>query len=370
MNNYWEEEFFYDKDFNKMEDVAIAGDCVQQLTAIVMKQHFKGRYNQYAVYMNDISFNVSCDNENYITRSAVKSNGIRIERRAFSKNRVIVKKDLDRAMQAITEALKQFGYAVIRTVDSYLPFSIYWNEEFDMTKFQENGHFIMIISEDRDNYYFIDQLTEVIPDKFKHIPERKDIGICSKKVFAKALSLYVKVLTINFEEDNILGAEQFGNEILRISIRNYNNNIFTRITADEKVHIIGGQEAVNYFKWAYNEGKLLLDKKVYNPGIKDYCNVDIAKELMNGATGLKNRRMVLKGYFESSNTLPMDEALIAAINNSIDAWDKFKNVIIRKGYKKSYIFEEREEKYIRGVVNGEEEMFARLQEYCYKNGIL
>ena len=51
MENYLTEEFFYDKDFIKMDDVAIAGDCVQQLAAIMMKKQFGSKYNKYAVYM-------------------------------------------------------------------------------------------------------------------------------------------------------------------------------------------------------------------------------------------------------------------------------------------------------------------------------
>ena len=86
---------------------------------------------------------------------------------------------------------------------------------------------------------------------------------------------------------------------------------------------------------ACKEGKFILNKKVYNSTIKGYCDFDIGHELMNGATGLKNRRLVLKGFLQNKVLLDTEE-LITSVNNSIEVWDRFKNY--KKNIKKRIFF--------------------------------
>lgn len=362
MNNYLLEDFFYDKDFNIIEDVAIAGDCVQQLLAIIMKKKVNKNYNQYAVYMGDISFNISVDNGGYITRSAIKSNETLNAKNILQKNRIIIRNDCEKAMKAITQALNTEGYAILRTVDAYLPFSIYSNEKYNLDNFQENGHFIMIVAEDNNNYYFIDQLTEVKLESFKHVNLRKDIGVCEKDIFKTPLSFYAKIITAEFNEENILNAGLTGSRIINESVDNFYNNISTRITEDTKIKIIGGKVALEYLLNACKEGKFILNKKVYNSTIKGYCDFDIGHELMNGATGLKNRRLVLKGFLQNKVLLDTEE-LITSVNNSIEVWDRFKNHIIKKILKKEYFFGGKDIDYIEKIVDAEKEMFKCMSFY-------
>lgn len=347
-----------------MEDVAIAGDCVQQLAAIMMKKQFGDKYNKYAVYMGDMAFNVAIDNEGYIARSAIKSNEIDIKRNFVRKKKIIIQNDYKATVRAISDALATEGYAVLRTVDAYLPFSIYYVEDgsYDINTFQELGHVIMIVYEDEENYYFIEQLQEMNEDKYTHVKSRKDIGWCSKEVFKKALSVYAKIFTFEFNEQGIIESTMFVDEIISKSVEHFYGNISTRISRDKRGLIIGGQAALEYLGVAYNEGKIVLNKKVYNSTLKGYCDFDIGRELMNGATGLKNRRLVLKGFLEERKQSEKDRDLIIALDRSIKIWDRFKNRIIKKCYKKDFCISEKELVLIEEIISAEKKLFELLRD--------
>lgn len=368
MDNYLEEDFFYDKDFNKIEDVAIAGNCMQQLIAIVMKKYLKRRHIPFAIYLNDLSFNIKKDSQGYLSRSAIRSNIIFVNQEYYKKRISIIKDDLAASLNLISDALNTYGYAILRTVDAYLPFSIYYNNTYDVTLFQETGHVLMIVNEDNDNYYYIEQLSEVNKDLFVHVESRKDIGVCPKRVFYKSLAKYTKVITIDFNEEYIVNAGKNVSEIIKESIEHYYNNSVVRTDIDENTQIIGGRSAIYYFEEAYRSKRLVLDKKVYNVALKGYCEVDVGRELMNGATGIVNRRILLRHCLEDDKLNESYIRMVHYICKSIDAWEQFKNRIMVKYCRKDYEIEEDDFKYIKGIIDAEEEMFSALKEIVNSKG--
>lgn len=357
--DYINEAFFYDRDFVKDEEVAIAGDCMQQLIAIMMKKAYGGLYNPYAIYADNFSFNVAADKEGYITRSAIKSNETSVLRKTRKKNKTTVWKDYEGAEAAITKALKEYGYAILRTVDAYLPFSIYYNpENYNMKDFGENGHVIMILDEDEDNYIFIDQMTEVNMDTYRHIPLRRDIGIWPKSEFKKPLSEYARVTTVDFYPDEIRKAEAVVDKIIAESVDYYYNDYATR-KAGENMSVFGGRSGVNKLLDMFLEGKTELQKNVFNPGINAYSKMKLGQELMNGITGIQNRRLVLKGLTEH-DAKGKYVSLNEPVRECIEAWGKLKNNIMKEYYRKRIALNEKNEEYFRNVVNCEERLFEAM----------
>lgn len=360
MNNFEQEAYFYDKDFNKQEDVAIAGDCVQQLIAIIMKMKVSVTYNPFSLYMNDISFNFAVDREGYPSRSSIKSNEIRDDFCFARRYRTIVRHNYELAKKTISEALDKYGYAILRTVDGFLPFSIYRNENGDLSRFSENGHFIMIVSEDQENYYYIDQLSEVDEKYYVHIASRKDIGVCRKEFFEKPLSFYAKVITVEFDENAIDQAYAHGMKMIEKSVEHFYKNITLRQSEDSNISIVGGKAALEHMVKAFDDGRMILDKRVYNDSIRDYCSVDIGRELMNGATGQKNRRMVLKGFFEKSDIENRD-MLAEAAGEAYEAWEAFKNRLIKKTFKRDFLMNEKDRKYVANIVDTDKQLFELMR---------
>lgn len=357
--DYINEAFFYDKDFVKDEEVAIAGDCMQQLIAIMMKKAYGGQYNPYAIYADNFSFSVAVDEDGYIIRSAIKSNETSVLRKTRKKNKVTVWKDYEGARAAITKALKEYGYAILRTVDAYLPFSIYYNpENYSMSDFAENGHVIMILDEDEDNYVFIDQMTELNMDMYRHIPERKDIGIWPKSEFKKPLSEYARVTTVDFCPEQIKQSEAVVDKIIAESVDYYYNNYATR-EQKGNMTVSGGRSGLIKLLDMFSEGKIELQRSVFNTGINAYSNMKLGQELMNGITGIQNRRLVLKGLidYDSENKYAL---LTEPVEACIEVWGKLKNNIMKDYYRKSRFLNVRNEEYFRKAVDCEDRLFEAM----------
>lgn len=358
--NYINEAFFYDRNFVKDEEVAIAGDCMQQLIAIMMKKAYGGQYNPYAIYADNFSFNVAVDKDGYITRSAIKSNETSVKRKTRRKNKVIVWKDCAVAEAAITKALSEYGYAILRTVDAYLPFSIYYNpENYDMANFGENGHVIMILDEDEDNYIFVDQMTELNMDMYRHIPERKDIGIWPKSEFAKPLSEYARITTVDFIAEEINKVDGVIDEIIEESVNYYYNNVSTR-QGTETMTVAGGRSGVLKLCDMFTEGRLELQRCVFNTGINAYSNMKIGQELMNGITGIQNRRLVLKGLADCDKENRYEQ-LKKPLDECIEVWGKLKNRIMKEYYRKSAALSGKDEKYFNEILVCEDRLFEVMQ---------
>ena len=126
----------------------------------------------------------------------------------------------------IQDILEKHKYAILRTADALLPFSVYYQpDNFITSKFNPEGHVFMIIGEDDENYYYVEQLSEVNEKGYRHVPGRNDIGVYEKEKFREALSIFAGVAVFQFRRQNILRSHEFSMEILRKMGYHYYNNI-------------------------------------------------------------------------------------------------------------------------------------------------
>jgi uncharacterized protein YvpB len=151
--------------------------------------------NNYAMAVEDISFNIILDERGIPTRSAMKCNESSIDKNMIKINQIVVRGNGSKAIKLIEDFLEKEEMVIIRTIDSYLPFSIHYNPNIDPNKFSEIGHVFMIVGQDEYNFYYVDQISELDKKNYKSANERQDIGVYSKKDFMKSLSFYTRVMT-------------------------------------------------------------------------------------------------------------------------------------------------------------------------------
>ena len=72
--NFLERTYFYDKNMVKDEIIPMAGNCYQQLMAIIMKNILKDEDINYSdIFLKDLSFCVRIANNSFL-RSSIKGN--------------------------------------------------------------------------------------------------------------------------------------------------------------------------------------------------------------------------------------------------------------------------------------------------------
>ncbi len=317
--NFLERDYFYDSNMKKDEKVAMVGNCLEQLAAIIMKNIYPGEIDYYAMAIEDLSFHVRYDRQGYLTRSALKCNETGLGRKPWIFRKEVIVYHREEAIAALKHSLVTYGYAIVRTADGHLEFSKNYNEAsgendtFDYGKFPEMGHVFLIIGEDEDNYYYIEQPNEINRKYYIHAGGRRDIGMYPKEKFYRAFELYLGLFFVEFHEEDMDHGGQLGQRILRQSKANFQDNYASRAPENDSFSILGGRAALIKIKDMLEQGKFVLDRKVFHPSVQAYGSHTIGEEFLNGMTSILNRREAMEGYLrnqgQESDVLARDIAL-------------------------------------------------------------
>lgn len=301
--NFADREYFYNSEMKKDEQVAIVGNCLEQLAAIIMKNTYEGPIDYYAMAIGDLSFHVRFDREGYFVRSALKCNETGINNKPWTINKQIIIKNGKEAEKALEFSLKTYDYAIVRTVDRYLEFSKIYDEDYckedksDYSNFSEAGHVFLIVGEDEDNYFYVEQSNEINMKKYTCMKGRRDIGVYPKIKFYEAFKRYLGLFYVEFNEDLVYHIGEYGRQIISKSADNFYANYASRVPENDTFSILGGKEALYKLNDMLEQNRIVLDRKVFNPTVMAYKNYSIGEEFLNGMTSILNRRMALNGYF-------------------------------------------------------------------------
>lgn len=364
---FLERTYFYDKNMLKDEIVPLAGNCHEQLIAIVMKNILKNKDINYSnLFLRDLSFYVRVANNNFL-RSSIKGN-ITFDKNMYTCLDIKIKNDGKKSVYLMDKMLDKNGYVIFRTVDAMLPFSVYYNDKFhDMRDFKESGHVMMMIGRDEKYYYFVDQLSELNLKKMMHPRKRPDIGMYEKEKFQKVFEKCLIIENVIFKESYLQSINELNNSLIKTSIKRYYNNeykvtndIFIRTYAS-KGEIIGGRQALLWIcKYLLNKTNDLRDK-VYCVTQNTLTRFDAFWELKNGLTGIIYSKKALLYFLQEKK--PCIEPLILSVKQNIERWEKLRNIIIKNYYSKRYNTGNHYLEYVNLVIQFEDNLFKLLRAY-------
>lgn len=365
--NFLEREYFYDSNMQKDDKVAIVGNCLEQLIAIILKNTYIEEIDYYSMAIEDLSFRVRYDKEGYFIRSALKCNETGIEKNLWNIDKRIIIGDEVEAKKALDYSLSTYGYAIVRTADGHLEFSKNFdetcinNDTFDYKAFPENGHVILIIGEDEENYFYIDQPNEINMNNYTHAKGRRDIGVYPKKKFMEAFRRYLCLFFIEFNEKRIRNPDELGSQIIKKSVDNFYNNYFGCAPENDSYDILGGRAALYKLSKMLEQKKMVLNKKVFNPTVMTYKNYTIGEEFLNGMTSIINRREVIKGYFSKKNCCE------TALEEDLNMWKRAKEIVLYQCSRGDIVLR-KEDIGFEQIIEAEEKLFDVLSTYLENEG--
>lgn len=354
--HFWEREYFYDKDMVRDSHVSVAGNCFDQLAAIILKNTTDWIEDYDYIGLEDISIHVLFDKEGYLVRSALKCNDTGYDKNLWHVNRQVIIGDKRKAQAELENVLNTKGYAIIRTADTMLEFSRYYKNDggkFDYQHFSEAGHVFLIVGMDEGNYYYVDQTSELRLDKYIPSVDRRDIGVYPKESFLEVFAYYLGIFTIDFHWDNLKKLTGLCAQIVHQSVRNYYSDYISRMTDGITVYGKGGRAALSYIKDMIEAGKAVLGRPVYQPSTDRISNMRVADELLNGITGIVNRREVLKEYFLKN------EINVIEVEHTLCLWKKWKTVIIDRYTQGGEVLTGKDFDFNK-IVDSEENLFRKL----------
>lgn len=358
--DFREREYFFNHDKSKDTNVAIAGNCFEQLVAIILKNTWESKVDYYALALEDVSFHIICDKDGYLIRSAIKCNDTGINKGLWNISKSIIQRDRKQAQEELENVLNERGYAIVRTVDELLAFSRYFGnygmtkETFDYDRFAEKGHVFLIVGQDKDNYYYVDQPNELDMKYYESVSGRRDIGVYPKEKFLDVFELYLGIYVADFNWEKIENISKVCDSVLIRSVWNFNNNYISRDIKKVNLAGSGGKAALHQLDSMLDEEKLELGRRVYQPSTGEYSKILAGNELLNGITSIENRRKALKGYLYNHSRGA--DAVAAAL----DLWKQWKNIILRRYAEGGGVLAKRDFDYAR-IIEAEENMFSFLE---------
>lgn len=349
--------YFYDQYGKREQKVAISGNCFTQLCAIIyqnLEQEVK--IGCGTLWLNSLLFNIKVKNGLPI-RSCIRNKNTGTEKEVYDTSSVLIEGNEDLAEELMSKMLRERGMVIFRTIDKMLPISKYYDPTFsDLSKFPAMGHVMLMVGEDRNYYYFVDQLNEINKDYCKTADGRKDIFRWPKTEMKKLFGIYLKFILVDFNNMENSKLVKNNYSIIRDSVKGYfegHNNA----REENDVLIFENRAALRWIRKFFDRNDLKLNKRVYRYPQGIETDVTIKDEMINGITGIVNNRMLLIKFLQEIGW----NKDIDSIVNSIEAWNQWKLFMMANYKKEKYELDGKYSAFIDNVFDAEEEMFETLK---------
>ncbi len=347
LEEWLQNNYFKDKSGKMNCIIDSLGDCFAQATYVIGGNSLK-KPDFYKAYLNESTIELRVINdqmcylgtkENVWNRKIVSFYRINGESTASEK---------------ISGLLQSGKIAIISPIVEKLPFEELYDPDYKENK-QKSEHFFSIISEDENNFYFIDNPAVINKKNFVPYEKNEEIGIINKEFFEEVSKGFCIVGTPLFNLKAINKAIKKSKDVFKLSYKNYNK----KSSSDGKITTLYGREAlkkladifasgrmqfsqiapsgdrdlITYFRWRiwHIKGRRNLQvqylKDVYSTDSEAVCDLKNALEESIKSWGLLNDNMYkdfLKGKPDVNDRyIPLIDRIINAETELHSAYHYF-----------------------------------------------
>ncbi len=240
--------YFKDK-YGKSDSVVDSlGDCMAQITYVIGVNKFNDP-DFYKAFLNETTFLLQTEN-NKMSYLGTKEN---VWKRYMILFHIMDENNHEEgtASERISRLLQMKKPAIISPIVERLPFEELYDPEYKLNE-QKSEHFFAIISEDEDNFYFIDNPAVINGENFISYEENNEIGIIRKNDFDEFSKGYCKVLTPIFEQNIIKKTIDECEAVFNFSYDNYNK----KTTLKNNITTFYGIEALKKLSELFESGDM------------------------------------------------------------------------------------------------------------------
>ena len=352
MSEEWLKYHYFKDKYGKSDSVVDSlGDCMAQITYVIGINQFNDP-NFYKAFLNETTLIVKTE-KNKMSYLGTEEN---VWKRDMVQFYVMNEKNHEEgtASEKISRLLKMKKPVIISPIVERLPFEVLYDPEYKSDE-QKSEHFLGIISEDKENFYFIDNPALINRKNFISYEENNEIGIIRKKDFEFYSKGYCMVLTPIFKQDAIKKEIDNCEEVFKYSYEKYKKNTisennfttFYGITALKKLAELfetgdmrfceeapsHDRDLITYFRWRiwHIKGRRNLQirylKEVYGEKSIEVCKLTEALVESCKYWGMLNDNLYkdfLKGKSNAdSKYVPIVEKIIEAENEMHEAYHDF-----------------------------------------------
>lgn len=350
MNNWLKQKYFLDD--NGKTDVIVdsLGDCILQSTYLIGRVMLNNP-ELFAAYLNETTLIFGKSESGDF---ADLHNIDNIHKKDLF---LILGDDCSNGNWAdmISGILFNGSAVLVHPIVERIPYSELYDPEYKKNE-RKSDHFFMIVGEDDENYYIVDNPGVVIKSKFTFYEKNSQIGIMSKELFERIADGCMEIYYVKFDE-----------QVINDEICNWKTAYFNSYSNFQKIDEV--KNGINYF---YGRKSLEMLRGIFESekySLEDIApskDRDMLKYFLWKIWSIKGRRVLQKKYLEIKQ-VPDSEVLIEALDNNIKSWEMLRAEMIRNNMKGRLIIGQKYLPVIDRIISTEYEMHEQLGLFLFGN---
>lgn len=350
VNNWLNKHYYFNNDGTPDEIADSLGDCMIQCAYVILKNKYCLNSDFYKCFLNETTIKLCVSESDNIEMFETIENVF--DKEIFSLYGF--EKINEKAVDKISEILKAGDIPAVATVVEKLRFSVFYDENYKQNRIRTR-HVFIIVGEDSENFYFIDNPGVISYKNYLGLCDNKEIGIISKKDFYVSVRGCCDIFTFNFDLEKI---NYFINNPLNALIDSYKNYHLQNKVKDG-VECYYGKKAMLKLLDLFELGNIRLDQMAPSKDrdMITYFNWKI--------WNIKGRRKLLKKFVYDSNNGEYRETLLNSLNDSILKWDLLDKALYRDFLKGNRIAGNQYTFIIREIIDYEDKINYLLNKYLH-----
>lgn len=253
----------------------------------------------------------------------------------------------EKAPEKITEIINSGSAAIMHVIIERFPFAQQYDPKYLKSEIRSE-HAFLIVHEDEENYYFVDNPAIVRRENFTTYEKNPQIGILSKKDFSLYTKDYCDVYEVKF---NI---ERINDAIINWKSAYFNSyvNYYKPEETLKSKRNLYGKLALNELRKVFEEERFTLDD------LAPTNDRDMMKYFLWRIWILKGRRMLQKFYLDSLNERNGNKysSLADALLNDIKSWEKFSQELVKNDIHRKNVLGKQYLPLIDGIIECEDKL--------------
>lgn len=279
-------------------------DCIVQSLYLIGKNQYNFQ-NFNELFLNETTLRVVFKGDELVSLGTVEN----VYEKGFF-DVILLSDNKSTASSIISNELKDEKMVIVNPIIERFPFSEFYDPAYKESR-RRSEHVFLIIGEDNENYYFVDNPDIVIKERFVPYKINPQVGVLNKDLFSTITDDICDVLSPVFYPDIIA---QFNNKWVDVFHSSY-VNYEKKYEEDKNETVFYGRQALAKLSEYFKSDNMQFDKEAptHDRNLITYFRWRI--------WNIKGRRSLQSFFLKEHEDILNKDALIMALDNSWKHWD-------------------------------------------------
>ncbi len=307
MNNKWLGFNYYKDELGRFDPIVDSlSDCIVQSAYLIGKNKFNIS-DFYVLFLNETTVKIVASNDKIISLGTIEN--------VYDKNFFdvfVLSENGKNSSAIISERLKNGKISIVYPIIERFPFEELYDPQYKAMK-RRAEHVFLIVGEDEENYYFVDNPAVIVTEKFSPFEGNPQVGLLNKKFFDSVTSDFCEILSPHFYLQKFEDVKAKWKDAVYLSYNNY----FKQCVIEGNHTTYYGQEALKRLVELFESDKMNFSQEAPSH------DRDLITYFRWRIWHIKGRRFLQKytlKYFDQEESENKDR-LIKALEGSWIYWD-------------------------------------------------